>query len=455
MSKHSLSTSNSKENIIFFIKLMVALLLLIAYVNHVLPQYAQGYNAALLDKVERLEAIEGPKIVLLGNSNVPFGMNSQMIEENMQLPVVDMGLHGGLGNALQEEMAKYNVVPGDIYVLCHTDYNDNDQIVDGMTVWTAIENHFHLWRIIRPKDIETAIRNFPVYLKKSLGLYASGAGNQDSGDVYSRNAFNEYGDISYIREGSQEFNVEYGDPWIGDVSVNRINELNQYLNERGATLLVAAYPIYHTKMSVEPAELVSFQEQLADRLDCPVISNYVDYMFNCRYFYNSYLHLNSEGADLRTMQLIADLKRWQRLGTDADLSNDEYEDILADDALPRIEDLSDYLDALLAAKERYTILISVKGEALSNINHDIADRLHSLGLSGDLSAARAESYVAVIEQGQVKTEDLQKEMLEYSLNENGFNIAVYSNETHRILDEVAFCVAEEDKKAVRRSDFMN
>ena len=489
MSRHSLSTSNFKKNIIFIIKLIVVLILLAAYVNHVLPQYAQGYNASLLDKVDRLESIEGPKIVLVGNSNLPFGINSRMIEESMQMPVVDMGLHGGLGNAFQEEMAKYNVVPGDIYVLCHTDYNDNDQIVDGMTAWTAIENHYHLWKILRMKDIETMVRNFPVYLKKSLGLYASLAGNQDSGDVYSRSAFNEYGDISYIREENQEFDVGYGVPWIGDTSVNRINELNEYLNERGATLVVAAYPIYYyTEMSAEPAEYVSFQKQLADRLDCPVISNYVDYMFNCRYFYNSSLHLNSEGADLRTAQLIADLKRWQKLGTDADLSNDEYADILADDTLTRIEDISDYLDALLAAKDRYTILISVKDDALSNISQDIAAQLHLLGLGAELSSLQGESYLAVIEQGQVKTEELKKEMLEtsgtldegrksyqmvsggrnagncssimingqeYSLNESGFNIVVYSNETHRILDEVAFDIAAGDQKAVRWSEILN
>ena len=44
---------------------------------------------------------------------------------------------------------------------------------------------------------------------------------------------------------------------------------------------------------------------------------------------------------------------------------------------------------------------------------------------------------------------------EYSLNESGFNIVVYSNETHRILDEVAFDIAAEDQKAVRWSEILN
>ena len=43
-----------------------------------------------------------------------FGFNSEEIEEAMGMPVVNMGLHGGMGNAFHEEMGKLNVQPGRI-----------------------------------------------------------------------------------------------------------------------------------------------------------------------------------------------------------------------------------------------------------------------------------------------------------------------------------------------------
>lgn len=46
-----------------------------------------------------------------------FGFQSEQIEEAFGLPVVNLGLHGGLGNAFHEEMAKINVCEGDIYYL--------------------------------------------------------------------------------------------------------------------------------------------------------------------------------------------------------------------------------------------------------------------------------------------------------------------------------------------------
>ena len=48
-----------------------------------------------------------------------------------------------------------------------------------------------------------------------------------------------------------------------------------------------------------------------DQLDCEIISDYPDYFYPYEYFYNSTLHLTKEGAEVRTRQMIADIKRWQ------------------------------------------------------------------------------------------------------------------------------------------------
>lgn len=471
MNKHSLFTSNFKKNCFFIIKLIVLFLLLLGYINWILPQYENGYNASLIDKVDRLESIEAPKIVLLGNSNLAFGINSQLIEETVGMPVVNMGGHGSNGNVFHEEMAKYNVTPRDIYILCHTSFDDNNTI-GSMTTWSSIENHFNLWKILRKDDIGTMARKFPIYLKRCLNLYSSGIGNQDPGGVYARSAFNEYGDVAVLRKGSAyTFEDTVSPPEIGDITIDRINELNDYITSRGATLLVAGYPIGNGNITVDAAEFIAFQEQLANRLDCPVISNYVDYMFDYKYFYNTNLHLNSEGVNLRTTQLIADIERWQETERDASMDLDEYTDIVSDVDLSHIANIYDYLDALKEAKDRYTIFISVKDDASGAMNNKIISGLKALGLDAELAEGLRYSYAAVIEQGQVIYENFEHEKIEksggfddgvmsysitsggldrgscssvvineeeYSENMRGLNFVIYSNETHRILDEVAF-----------------
>lgn len=312
MNKSSLSTSSFKEIIVFIVKLGLFCLFAFLYINHVLPQYSGEYNAALIDKVERLKSINEPKIVLIGNSNLSFGIDSELLEKEIGMPVVNMGLHGGLGNAFHEEMARYKVNKGDVYIICHTDFSDDDSISDAVLAWITIENHYELWKILRIKDLYTMAKGFPIYLKKCLDLYVTGEGNADNGGL-SRSAFNQYGDIGILREGSEyTFTDKVTCPKISPITVKRLNKLNKYLESKGAVMLVAGYPIGKGELTDDIQKYEEFTEELREQLDCDVISDYSDYMFEYNYFYNSYLHLNTEGAKIRTEQLIEDIKQWRK-----------------------------------------------------------------------------------------------------------------------------------------------
>lgn len=147
-------------------------------------------------------------------------------------------------------------------------------------------------------------------------LYSSGEGNVDKGGAYLRSGFNEYGDCGVLREC--EYTTE--DPVaangrLSDVAIERINDLNTYLSERGATLLVAGYPIGNGDVTDPPGRFQQISDELGLRLDCDVISNFSDYMWDYSYFYDyNSTHLNTEGAKLRTRQLVEDLKDWENGG---------------------------------------------------------------------------------------------------------------------------------------------
>lgn len=313
MNRHSLFISNFRENILFMLKVLLFILIAIAYFAYIMPQYAGAYTASLEDKVERLKSIDEAKIVLLGNSNLAFGINSEMIEEELEMPVVNMGFHGSAGNVFHERMSRYNVTEGDIYIICHTDFADDDTISDAALCWSALENHIELWKILRTSDFYRMLKAFPVYLKKCLSLYIEDSGNIDPGIVYGRGAFNKYGDVCLQREGGNyTFEKRVEPPKINAITINRINELKKWMDESGATLLVASYPIGKGELTADENEFVNFQRDLEQKLDCEVISQYTDYMYEYKYFYDSEYHLSSEGADMRTAQLIEDIKNWKK-----------------------------------------------------------------------------------------------------------------------------------------------
>ena len=74
---------------------------------------------------------------------------------------------------------------------------------------------------------------------------------------------------------------------------------------------MAGYPIGKGELTAPEEEFVKIQKILSERLACPVISDYRDYMFDYSLFFDTDLHLTTEGVTLRTQQLIEDLQRWK------------------------------------------------------------------------------------------------------------------------------------------------
>lgn len=288
------------------------------FIYSVIPGYEEEYTAGLIGKVQRLENTQGSKIVLIGNSNLAFGIDSKKIEKEMGMPVVNMGLHGGLGNAFSEEMAKINVEPGDIYVICHTNYIDDSKETDWVLTWITVENKYKYWRLIRRKDIYHMIDALPVYLKKCIERWMEGESNQiPDEEYYYREVFNEYGDVAKKRSDSRldELEIEVREicPAIEGTCIKRLNKLAEHIEQKGAEMVVAGYPIIVNDFPSEVFldDIESFQIQLTEQLECVVISDFRNYCYDKRFFFDTIAHLNDEGVKLRTEQLIKDLKDYR------------------------------------------------------------------------------------------------------------------------------------------------
>ena len=272
-----------------------------------------SFQAALLDKTARLRSIGEPKIILIGNSNLAFGVDSQRIQETLGMPVVNMGLHGGLGNAFLENMGKLGVSEGDIVVVCHSDYDDDGAIPDPALAWITVEMHPEFWKLIPAKAIPQMLKAYPSYLYSSAVRFLTGSPKNvpETGTSYSRAGFNAFGDVCVRGEDSFVFTEgSVAVPQVGEETAARLNELNRYILSRGANLVVAGYPIGSGEFTPAEAEFDAFEAQLREALDCPVISRFADYFLPYSCFYDTVFHLNDEGVKLRTGQLIADLQDW-------------------------------------------------------------------------------------------------------------------------------------------------
>jgi len=305
------------KRILFFFTLYIIItyFLFISYTKYIAPQYSYLYTSSLIDKYNRLQTLESPKIILVGDSNLAFGINSELIEEEMHIPVVNLGLHGALGNRFHEEIAKTNIQEGDIIVVCHTSYTDT-KISDPRLAWTIIENNLSFFKFVTIDNYYQMITTIYKHMIEGNILFINKGGNiKDTNSVYSREAFNKYGDIKKFRENYSDKlnkNITYKKAAIDDKATKNMNNFYYLCKEKKATMLIAGYPIMNKNITKENKEyFANLKQELESKVKCPVISNFCDYIFDSKYFYDTNLHLTTEGADLRTKQLIKDLKNWQ------------------------------------------------------------------------------------------------------------------------------------------------
>ena len=302
---------------IFLLLLLTAVLLCMVVIfdfTVVGNQYSHFYTASLIDKVERLCSITEPKIILVGNSNVSFGMDSALLEHAMGMPVVNLGLQGALGNAFHEEIAKLNIGQGDIVVVSHIDYADDDKLDDPELAWITVEKNPQLLQILRPKDWLPMLRAYPNYAFNCFVRWQRGWDTIPEGTLYIREGVNEYGDfVMRIGQETASYQFRAGEltvPQVGDACIARMNKLNEYIRDKGAQMVVSYYPIADGEYTPDREAYHAFARELESRLDCPVISDIDSYFFPYDCFFDTIYHLNEKGARLRTEQLIHDLQNW-------------------------------------------------------------------------------------------------------------------------------------------------
>lgn len=275
-------------------------------------QFSEDYTAAIVEKLQRLEETQGPKIILVGESNLAFGMDSAMLEEAMGMPVVNLGLHGGLGYQFHYNMAKRNIAPGDIVILANLSFKDG-HIQDPSLAWITIENGKDLWKLIPWESIPDMLVAFPGYVTDTLEAVLENR-RESVGGVYSREAFNEYGDIGMYRAS---YGLTFADtplalPEMNSRGIARANAFAEYCRKQGAVCLMSGCPVAFGEYSPPAEDYRRFQQELEQALEFEMISDYEDYFFDYSLFFDTQFHLTTEGAQLRTRQLIRDLQQWQQ-----------------------------------------------------------------------------------------------------------------------------------------------
>lgn len=276
------------------------------------PADDEYYYCAIYDKVKRLEHAEQmPRLLLVGGSNVAFGIDScELADENL-FPV-NMGLHAGLGIDFNLKLIRERVQPDDIVVLCleyellldRADESIKQEMVTACPGYVPYvypdRSDWQAWRdFLDSKALSTARcwveKSFQQQPVKWYG-------------IYRRSSFNEYGDMVAHAEMPPQPKIDY-DPLtrikVDEVApvVKRLNEFATQCRAQGASVYLSYPPMPRHRFAASRVGLHQLQKLLDRELEIPQIDRPSDHVYSADEFFDTYYHLTAETATRRTRKI--------------------------------------------------------------------------------------------------------------------------------------------------------
>lgn len=292
--------------------------LIVASLFIVPKQYTNVYTSVLLKKHTRLLNTKGPKIILVGGSSMAFGIDSGKLEKETGMPVVNLGMHAGLGNRFCLEIAKDNINKGDIVIFAPEYFTETE--LQPELALISCQDNLSLLLDIPAKDRKNVLHALSLYCRKKMFFFITNTGNMPSEIVneYDPQFFNEYGDNVFPREENvysvdsvvKEENV-FNSEAVSEELCIYLNNFNSYCEAAEATMLVSFAPIVAESVVYDNKEIEKFTSKLSESLNMRIISDPHDYIWPFDKFYGTNFHLNSKGVKLRTDQLILDLQKFR------------------------------------------------------------------------------------------------------------------------------------------------
>lgn len=292
--------------------LMVPVLLAVGLLFILLPRNPDSYFLGFMLKHDLCRKAESPKIVLLGGSNLAFGVDSEELARVCGMNVVNMGLHGGLGvSLLLDSVEPDGLRRGDIVILSMEYGSFRTGVYQGnVAVAELLFEDPRAWRCMGPEHVPVVCENLGrlcwLRLCKVLGRT-----RLEADRIYNAHAFNACGDVvTHLSDGDTVVDplpakIAPGrnevDPW--SAAMLAVQKFVRRANERGVRVYIVPPCYREQEYAVNREAIARHWHVLRDMFPGITLSSPENFVFCSDMCFDTEYHLNRRGKALRTKRL--------------------------------------------------------------------------------------------------------------------------------------------------------
>ena len=278
-------------------------------------RFSSTYYGVLAPMYEKL-ASSDKKVVVIGNSAVAFGVNSALLQSELEasgldFTVCNFGLYGAIGTKAMLDLAIGEISDGDIIIFTpEINPQSLSLYFSGSEFLRAADSKRSMLFKTAKENRGAIVGNYVSFVAEKLKLDDTG----DKGGVYSASSFDENCDMtraerkSNIMPNGYDSNnpIEVENAFGNEKFVEYVNEWSEKVNKKGATVYYSFAPM--NELSVDCGSLDSLYEDAAEKFEFRVISDPKTCAYECEWFYDSNVHLNASGMTMNTLRLSNEIK---------------------------------------------------------------------------------------------------------------------------------------------------
>lgn len=272
-----------------------------------------SYNAIIIDKYKRLQETPSPKIVLIAGSNFAYGINSKLIADSLQKPVVNMAIHYDYGtkfmcNQISPELRKGDTVIMGFEYIIESEGNKSEQLVMARYFpkakeWMKFDDIFEEIG----ENSKLRIKTFKTVLERLLKNKEITYQVSDTTGVFFRGGTNEYGDlISHYNNPPMKVipRAILSDKVSLKNAIADINAFYKTMQARGVKVYFV-YPTYSkANYDLDKPIIDKYQKEYQKYAQFPILGGPTDFVLADSLYHDMAYHLTQKGGEIRTQKII-------------------------------------------------------------------------------------------------------------------------------------------------------
>ena len=293
------------------------------------PAYSGSYFDTFADKYDWLLSLSGQrKLILFSGSSGRYGYDSPaLLAAFPAYQPANMGVYAYTNALPQLELIRNLAEEGDVLLSAPEFDAAAEQFCASNRLdahfWAMMESNYDAAAQLDLRGYDGVFDSLGEYLETKRGMAGrnygeSPASYDDDGNRYAFSTYNRYGDLTLPRpngERDERLRHNIADYTVDNIPPEYVETLNgvyQTFLDKGIAVYFTYTPRNRRSLTEQstPAARRTLHEYLADNLRVPVISDIEDSLYPGTYFYLIDSHLSSEGAALRTRQVIEALRPW-------------------------------------------------------------------------------------------------------------------------------------------------